>query len=216
VRHSVTAACAAFRYGKPHEVRQRHKVRQEFRGSVAEGSAVCVNGETEPGGDSPTAHSLCPKVKLQVPPLRFAPVGMTNSRVAAHLGSGGGGGTESNNEGPHNCQKANLDKYDCSFPLTLDSSDALSGQHLWGTRALLLRQRHRDGQRLHIGRRRSGDQRIVASNRTGADVCVGAPTARGATDGYANQEDGRQDTHSQSALQSPPLPQEADAQHATR
>ena len=80
----------------------------------------------------------------------------------------------------------------------------------------LLRQRHRDGQRLNIGRRRSGDQRIVASNRTGADVCVGAPTASGATDGYANQEDGRQDAHSQSALQSPPLPQEADAQHATR
>jgi hypothetical protein len=27
--------------------------------------------------------------------------------------------------------------YHCSFPLTLDSSDALSGQHLWGTRHLL-------------------------------------------------------------------------------
>ena len=36
----------------------------------AEGSAVCVGGETEPGGNSPTAHSLCPKVKLQIPPLR--------------------------------------------------------------------------------------------------------------------------------------------------
>ncbi len=35
--------------------------------------------------------------KLQVPPLRFAPVGMTNLRAAVHLGSGGGGGTESNN-----------------------------------------------------------------------------------------------------------------------
>jgi hypothetical protein len=30
----------------------------------------------------------------------FAPVGMTNLRVAAHLGSGGGGGTEPNNEVP--------------------------------------------------------------------------------------------------------------------
>jgi hypothetical protein len=38
--------------------------------SEAEGSAVCVHGETEPGGNSPTAHSLCPKVKLQIPPLR--------------------------------------------------------------------------------------------------------------------------------------------------
>ena len=31
--------------------------------------------------------------KLQIPPLRFAPVGMTNSRVAAHLGMGGCGWT---------------------------------------------------------------------------------------------------------------------------
>src|SRR5271154_4258223 len=30
------------------------------------GSAVCVDGETEPGGDSPTALSLRPKVKLQI------------------------------------------------------------------------------------------------------------------------------------------------------
>ena len=29
----------------------------------AEGSAV-VGGKTEPGGNSTTAHSLCPKVKL--------------------------------------------------------------------------------------------------------------------------------------------------------
>jgi hypothetical protein len=43
--------------------------------------------------DSPTALSLSPKVKLQVPPLRSATVGMTNLRVAAHLGSGGGGRT---------------------------------------------------------------------------------------------------------------------------
>ncbi len=40
--------------------------------SVEEGSAVYVNGKTEPGGDSPTAHSLSPKVKLQIPPLRCA------------------------------------------------------------------------------------------------------------------------------------------------
>jgi hypothetical protein len=46
------------------------------------------------------ALSLCAKVKLQVPPLRFATVGMTNFRVAAHLGSGGGGWTESNKEVP--------------------------------------------------------------------------------------------------------------------
>ena len=36
-----------------------------------EGPAVCVNGETKPGGDLPTAHSLCPKGKQQVPPLRY-------------------------------------------------------------------------------------------------------------------------------------------------
>jgi hypothetical protein len=35
-------------------------------GSGAEGSAVCVDGETEPRGDSPTALSLRPKVKLQI------------------------------------------------------------------------------------------------------------------------------------------------------
>jgi len=38
-------------------------------------------------------------------------------RVAAHLGSGGGGGTESNNK-VHTCQKANLDKYDSQPSLT--------------------------------------------------------------------------------------------------
>jgi hypothetical protein len=37
--------------------------------SEAEGSAVYVHGETEPAGDSPTAHSLSPKVKLQIPRL---------------------------------------------------------------------------------------------------------------------------------------------------
>jgi len=35
-----------------------------------------------------------PKEKLQVPPLRFAPVGMTKWSVALHLGSSGGGWTE--------------------------------------------------------------------------------------------------------------------------
>jgi hypothetical protein len=34
---------------------------------------------------------LCPKMKLQVPPLRFASVGMTKGRAALHLGMGGGG-----------------------------------------------------------------------------------------------------------------------------
>jgi hypothetical protein len=32
---------------------------------------VCVGGETKPVGNSPTAQSLCPKVKLQIPPLRY-------------------------------------------------------------------------------------------------------------------------------------------------
>src|ERR1700690_1018049 len=40
--------------------------------SVAEGPAVRLDGKTEPGGDSPTAHSLLPKVEPQVPPLRYA------------------------------------------------------------------------------------------------------------------------------------------------
>jgi hypothetical protein len=62
--------------------------------SAVEGPAVCLDGKTEPGGDSPTAHSLLPKVEPQVPPLRYAPVGMTNLRAAAHLGMGGGGWTE--------------------------------------------------------------------------------------------------------------------------
>jgi len=41
----------------------------------------------------------------QVPPLRFAPVGMTNWRVAAHLGMGGEGWTEANQP------ESNSDKY---------------------------------------------------------------------------------------------------------
>jgi hypothetical protein len=44
------------------------------------------------------AHSLCPKAKLQVPPLRCAPVGMTKWKAAAYLSGGGGGWTESTNE----------------------------------------------------------------------------------------------------------------------
>jgi hypothetical protein len=39
--------------------------------SAAEGPAVCLDGKTEPGGDSRTAHSLLPKVEPQVPPLRY-------------------------------------------------------------------------------------------------------------------------------------------------
>jgi hypothetical protein len=39
--------------------------------TAVEGSAVCVDGETKPGGSSPTTHLLVPKVKLQVPPLRY-------------------------------------------------------------------------------------------------------------------------------------------------
>jgi hypothetical protein len=38
---------------------------------LSSGGTVCVRAETEPGGDSPTAHSLCPKVRLQIPPLRY-------------------------------------------------------------------------------------------------------------------------------------------------
>jgi hypothetical protein len=50
-----------------------------------------------PEGRSFTPLSLCPKVKLQVPPLRYATVGMTKWRAAAYLGMGGGGWTESTN-----------------------------------------------------------------------------------------------------------------------
>jgi hypothetical protein len=39
-------------------------------------------------------HSLRPKVKLQIPPLRCASVGMTKGRAALHLGSSGDGWTE--------------------------------------------------------------------------------------------------------------------------
>jgi len=59
----------------------------------------------------PTALSLCPKVKLQVPPLRFAPVGMTNLRVRPTL-------RVVEVEGQ---SRANLDKYD-SQPSVRDCS----------------------------------------------------------------------------------------------
>jgi hypothetical protein len=39
-------------------------------------------------------------VKLQIPPLRCAPVGMTKLRAVACLGMSGSGWTESSNEGP--------------------------------------------------------------------------------------------------------------------
>jgi hypothetical protein len=41
-----------------------------------------------------------PEVKLQIPPLRFASVGMTKWRVALHLSSGGGGWTGQRRECP--------------------------------------------------------------------------------------------------------------------
>ena len=65
--------------------------------SVGEGPAVSLSGTAK----APWANRLLVPFpherKLQVPPLRFAPVGMTNLRVAVHLGGGGGGGTESSN-----------------------------------------------------------------------------------------------------------------------
>ena len=53
-----------------------------------------------PEATRPRHIRLCPKVKLQVPPLRCASVGMTNWRAVAHLGLGGGGWTESSNQRP--------------------------------------------------------------------------------------------------------------------
>ncbi len=90
--------------------------------------------------------SHCPKVKLQVPPLRYAPVGMTkfrvvtfirgreigwtemtNWRAAAHLGMRREGWTESINQA--------LDTYpDCPLTLSIDTnekpSSTSSGQAL--------------------------------------------------------------------------------------
>jgi hypothetical protein len=43
----------------------------------------------------PRGIRLNPKVEPQVPPLRYASVGITRFRVVAHLGMGGGGWTES-------------------------------------------------------------------------------------------------------------------------
>jgi hypothetical protein len=43
----------------------------------------------------PRGIRLNPKVEPQVPPLRYAPVGMTDFRAVAYLGIGGGGWTES-------------------------------------------------------------------------------------------------------------------------
>jgi len=60
----------------------------------AEGPAVSLSGTAKvPWADRlrvPFFHQR----KLQVPPLRCAPVGMTKWKVAAHLGSGGDGWTE--------------------------------------------------------------------------------------------------------------------------
>ena len=51
-------------------------------------------GKTEPGGDSPKAHSRVAGSETAGPSLRYAPVGMTKWRAVAHLGMGGGGWTE--------------------------------------------------------------------------------------------------------------------------
>jgi hypothetical protein len=40
------SACAPFYKGKAHEVRQRHQVPQEIRGSVVEGPAVALQGRS--------------------------------------------------------------------------------------------------------------------------------------------------------------------------
>ena len=65
---------------------------------------MCLDGETEPGGDLPTAHSLVPESETAGPSPtrpRVAPVGMTNLRTVAHLGMGGGGWTGLSNDGPY-------------------------------------------------------------------------------------------------------------------
>jgi hypothetical protein len=59
-----------------------------------------------------TTLPLCPKAKLQVPPLRCAPVGMTNLRAVAHLGSRGGGWTE------HNSRPSGTPNLQSIFPHT--------------------------------------------------------------------------------------------------
>src|SRR5258707_10155777 len=41
-------ACAPLSEGKAHEIRQRHQVPQEIRGSVAEGSAVSLQAYSQP------------------------------------------------------------------------------------------------------------------------------------------------------------------------
>src|ERR1700679_110420 len=66
--------------------------------SVVEGPAVCLDGKTAPGDDSPTTHSLCHQGKPQVPPPRFDPVGMTKFSAVTHLGMSGPGGTESSHQ----------------------------------------------------------------------------------------------------------------------
>ena len=52
-----------------------------------------------PEATRPRHIRLYPIVKLQVP-LHYAPVGMTNWRAVAHLGTSGHGWTELTNEGP--------------------------------------------------------------------------------------------------------------------
>ena len=57
----------------------------------AEGSAVCVDGETEAGGDSPQGAFAVPESETADP---SASLRMTKGRVVAHFGSGGGGWIE--------------------------------------------------------------------------------------------------------------------------
>ena len=84
-----------FQQGKPHEVRQRHQPQQEIRGSVAEGSAVSLSGTANVPWASCLRVLFLHERTMQIPRLRYAPVGMTNCRAAAHLGMGRGGWTES-------------------------------------------------------------------------------------------------------------------------
>ena len=70
------------------------------RGSGTEGQQFALMEKRNP--EAIRQHLCCRrKVKLQVPPLRFASVGMTDLRVAAHLGGGGGGWTESAKKSAH-------------------------------------------------------------------------------------------------------------------
>jgi len=51
-------------------------------------TAVCVDGKTERGGDSPTHILLCPKVEQQVPPVEMTRVGQAFTFAAVTKGWG--------------------------------------------------------------------------------------------------------------------------------